>query len=296
MILGSPYRAVFLLLLTSCASTSRDHEWSIDREPSAWEVRGLHATLWSQSAAEFQALARQAYQSAGARLNQALEDPAWSALSPTTGDRRAKPPAVILDVDETVLRNTPYEAWLVREGSTWNRENWSAWCRQAAAEAMPGAVEFVQRAQAMGVHVFYVTNRSRRLAEATRSNLAKVGLIPVPESVTLVFKEDEAAWGGEYPKTGKIHRRRHIERDFRVLQVFGDSLADFAGGDRLVPEQRRALVEEHAERWGKYWFVLPNPMYGSWQRAEIGYRRLPPSETLRKELDGLHPFRIHPSR
>ena len=36
---------------------------------------------------------------------------------------------------------------------------------------------------------------------------------------------------------------------------------------RLAPPERLKLAMTHADRWNRSWFLLPNPMYGSWERA-----------------------------
>ena len=68
----------------------------------------LHGVLWMQRSAEYKALCFQAYQLANAQLRIAVNDKNWTAALEQLGNYKNLPPAVILDVDETVLDNSPY--------------------------------------------------------------------------------------------------------------------------------------------------------------------------------------------
>ena len=269
--------------LTACATPS---------DPASLALSQLSAALWMQGAAEYKAATLQAYRTASSLLAGAVRDRSWTAIETVTGDYRNKPPAVILDVDETVLSNLPFEAWLIREDRPFDVPAWEAWCRLGAAAPVAGAVDYVRQAVALGIHVFYVTNRSRSVADATHQNLSRVGLVPDPARATLFFREGEADFGGFSGDTGKERRRRHIERDYRVVQLVGDSLGDFVGSGDVALAQRQELVSANPERWGRYWFVLPNPVYGAWRSALVGYQRLPSAEQLSTELDILAPMRF----
>ena len=61
------------------------------------------------------------------------------------------------------------------------------------------------------------------------------------------------------------------EEQFRVLLYFGDNLRDFSEDFKVKPGQttvagRAAQVDAAADKWGKSWFILPNPSYGEWER------------------------------
>ncbi|MEE9575773.1 MAG: HAD family acid phosphatase, partial [Gemmatimonadota bacterium] len=90
-------------------------------------VEGLDATLWMQRAAEYGASAEQAYRIAGDMLAAALEDSTWTAAPEQRSDGSALPPAIILDVDETVLDNSPFQARLIIEGREFNPQMWDEW-------------------------------------------------------------------------------------------------------------------------------------------------------------------------
>lgn len=245
----------------------------------------LGALLWMQTAAEYRILARAIYAEATAALDRALADPGWSAATEQQGDFAALPPAVIVDVDETVLDNSPYQAALVLAGAHHEKKAWRPWVERAAAPPIPGALEFARAAKARGVTIFYVTNRDAEEEAATRRNLAAAGF-PLNDAVDAVLTR------GERPGFGsdKTSRRAEVAASFRVLLLVGDDLNDFIDGARPTPEERLAAADAHAERWGVSWFLLPNPEYGGWERALYGNERgLSEAEMMKRRLARLRP-------
>lgn len=210
----------------------------------------LNAVAWTQTSAERDALCRQIYAAATAAVR---------VRAPAAGGR---PPAVIVDVDETVLDNSPYQARLVQDQQAFSGETWNAWCREAKAAAIPGAVSFAQACVAQGVRVFYVTNRTVAIEAATRTNLAAQGFpLADGEDLDVVLSRgdiDEAS--------SKVARRASIGSAYRVVVMVGDDLHDFVDAEPSL-DARRHAAEEHADLWGTAWFLLPNPMYGSWERT-----------------------------
>lgn len=227
-------------------------------EPAGHEL--LNATVWFQTSTEAWALQRQVFVSAAEALDRALADPTWTAADEQTGDFGSLPPAIIVDVDETVLDNSALEARFIRNGSHFTDAIWAAWVEERKAEAIPGAVEFVRLAEQKGVTTFYVTNRKADEEVATRDNLKQVGF-PVDERFDVVMTRGENG-----APSDKASRRALVARTHRVLLMLGDDLGDFTSKEGSVEERlRRARASE--TRWGRSWFVLPNPMYGSWERA-----------------------------
>lgn len=244
----------------------------------------LYSTLWVQTAAEYRALAHQTYAQAQSALDAALRDRAKTAAPVEQTDRfNNLPPAVILDVDETVLDNSPYQARLVAEDKLFNPETWADWVREEKATAVPGALEFTLYAASKGVKVFYVTNRHTSLEEATRNNMARLGF-PIDDQVDVfLMKKEEDDWG-----SAKGTRRAHIARQYRIVMLVGDNLGDFVDNYKTDVEARRGTVVENKEMWGTHWIVLPNPTYGSWDSALIDHNyRLPPNEASQKRFDAL---------
>jgi 5'-nucleotidase (lipoprotein e(P4) family) len=146
----------------------------------------LDSTVWAGTAVEHDALTMQAHSQARSLLERALRDRNWTAAIEQEGRRfRSLPPAVILDVDETILDNSPFQARQLRDGGQNDGKKWEAWVAEANAAALPGALEFTQYAHTRGVTVFYVTNRAANLKAATRANLEKVGFPFDPRLETL---------------------------------------------------------------------------------------------------------------
>ncbi len=247
-------------LLGNCLFSERDASDEVGR-PYALEL--LNSVLWMQTAGEWRALTRQTYRQGERMLDAALEDPTWTAALEQAEDASELPPAVILDVDETVLDNSAFEARLITQDATFQTDAWNEWCRLEQALPIPGAVEFTQYAAERGVTVFYLTNRRHEVEEATRRNLEKHGFPLDPDEDTLYTRAEREEWD----VSDKSGRRAEIASRYRVLLLFGDDLNDFVTGSRASLEERNALVEEHDGYWGNRWFVLPNPAYGGWEGA-----------------------------
>ncbi|MDQ7039349.1 MAG: 5'-nucleotidase, lipoprotein e(P4) family [Rhodothermus sp.] len=237
---------------------------------SALRHAGLLSTRWVQTSAEYTALALQAYATARRQLERALADSTWTAYPPQAfaSDLFRRPPAVIVDVDETVLDNSPYQAWLITTGQNFSSASWARWTQAAQAQPVPGAVTFVQAARQRGVLVFYVTNRTADLEEATRRNLQAVGF-PLPDTVDVILTRGERP---EWATADKEPRRAFLGRRYRILLQIGDQLGDFLPEPAATVEARRALVRRYHTWWGTRWIVLPNPQYGAWQHTPDGLR------------------------
>lgn len=286
--------AAFLVVNLACAPTDI-------AVPNTTEVpvgpvvmganENLHAVLWTQTATEYAALTKQAYAAARATLDDALADPTWTAMPEqlAMGNYEALPPAVVLDVDETVLDNAAYQARLIEDGGVFERASWSAWVEEAAAPAVPGVLAFTQAAADLGVTVIYLTNRRGSGEAATRRNLEALGF-PVHDDFDAVLTRGDLTRTGEpeFDTSEKGPRREHVAERFRVLQLFGDNLGDFLSDVETSPEERDELAEPYAEWWGSRWFMLPNPQYGSWEGALFDFDYgLTRDERLQRKADAL---------
>ena len=251
-------------------------------KPSAGSADdNLNAVLWVQRSAEYRAISAQTYRAAADHLDKALAEANWDALVPAErGNAGAGlKPAVILDVDETVLDNSPYQARLVRDGAEYNEVTWDAWVAEKKARPLPGVVDFARAATAKGVTLLYISNRAEHLQAATIANLEAVGLPVASEDVFLglgTFVE-----GCEQNGSEKLCRRRLAGQQYRVLMQFGDQLGDFAEITANTPEARAALYEEHRDWFGERWWMLPNPTYGSWEPAVFNNDFKQPREARR---------------
>jgi 5'-nucleotidase (lipoprotein e(P4) family) len=227
----------------------------------------LNAVLWMQRSVEFKASALTAFALARIRLDQALADPSWTgAPREQTGAYQSLPPAVILDVDETILDNSGYQAWMALRGTSFDPRTWNAYVNTVTSLAIPGALEFARYADAKGVKVFYVSNRTAEEEPATRKNLQKLGF-PMGGGVdTMLMTRKQPDWG-----SAKGTRRAFVAKSYRVLLNVGDNLGDFVDDYRGTEAERMKVLEQHRERWGREWIVIANPAYGSFESAPFGH-------------------------
>lgn len=227
----------------------------------------LNAVAWVQTSSEYAALTTGIYRAAADHLDAALKEPNWDALVPGERANAAGdlPPAAILDVDETVLDNSPYQARLVLDGAEYNEVTWDQWVAEKKAKPVPGVVEFAKAANAKGVTLLYISNRAEHLQAATLENLRAAGLPVKDESVFLGL--GTVVEGCEQDGSEKNCRRQWAGRHYRVLMQFGDQLGDFVQVVANTPAGRDDLLAEYDDWFGERWWMLPNPTYGSWEPA-----------------------------
>lgn len=249
----------------------------------------LDSTLWVQTAVEYDAVARSVYVSALGDLPRLLADSTRSAALEQLGDFSGLPAAVILDVDETVLDNSPYQARLLVTGDSYSSDTWAVWVNERIATPVPGALEFTTGASALGIAVFYVTNRRASQEQATRDNLAALGF-PLRDDVDVVLTRGERpGWEG-----AKTSRRQLVADEYRVVMLVGDDLGDFLDVEGLSVERREEVAERYREYWGERWRMLPNPTYGSWERALYGSDfGLTPTQRTDRKAEHLEPKGQH---
>ena len=211
----------------------------------------LIATLYHQKSAERDALCHQAYNIARSRLDEILK-------------QRENPEnlAIVLDLDETVLDNSAYEAKCVLENISYPT-GWDEWMHAADAGAIPGAVEFLNWAKTTGIQIFYITNRREKYREPTLKNLQNLGIAPATDNHLMLRTETSS----------KEARRKKVPENFEIVMLFGDNLADFSqafDGEKSSVE-RAQLVRSMKNEFGDRYIVFPNAMYGEWLNALIGY-------------------------
>jgi acid phosphatase len=250
----------------------------------------LNGVLWMQTAAEYQAITRGLYRLAAVQLDRALRDPRWTAIPEQAGrpDLPVLKPAVIFDVDETVLDNSPEEGQRVRERVTYAPDLFRLWAARTEAGTVPGAAEFLKYAIGRDVEIYLVTNREPDWRAETLENLRKDG-IAIAQDHMLCFGEH----GRPDDPGDKSGRRQFIASTHRVLLLAGDDLGDFVsiaeGGKRLDREARSALVDRFSGYWEERWFVLPNPVYGSWERTFYP-AGTPDADALARKRDAIRGF------
>jgi len=251
-----------LAVIAACATQTPTHDPEQDL-----------GMFWVKYAAEYKAVARQVYQDATEDLPGFIEDRSWTALPGQTGAEDL-PTAVILDIDETVINNVDFQIGFERPFENYKLEFWD---REHTAQPVPGVVEFVAAARAAGVTAFFLTNRPCEQLDGEDEfcpqkqtvikGLAELGIAAEPEFVSLA--DEQPDW-----KREKLVRRQLIGQSHRIIMVIGDDLGDFVPCARkkvVAPctepgtrASREEALDTYAEFWGNGWYILPNPMHGSW--------------------------------
>ncbi|PWU25246.1 MAG: 5-nucleotide phosphatase [Candidatus Rokuibacteriota bacterium] len=227
----------------------------------------LNAVLWMQRSVEYKATTLGAFALARMRLDQALTDPNWTAApKEQTGAYQSLPPAVVLDVDESILDNSLYQAWMTLKDTSFDPKTWNAFVNTVTSVPIPGAVEFAKYADAKGVKVFYVSNRTAQEEEPTRKNLEKFGF-PMGGGVdTMLMTGKQPDWG-----SAKGTRRAFIAKTYRIVLNIGDNFGDFVDEYRTSEAERLKVMDQNRDRWGREWIMIANPSYGSFESAPFGH-------------------------
>ena len=274
-----------LFLLNSLITTEIIFADNAKKDISDLKEQNIMSVLYQQTAAERLAGSLQTFRSAKQALDNALADSSWSALPGQ--DVKGKKPAIIVDVDETVLDNTAYEARMILDGTKYP-EGWINWGKEAVATEVPGAKDFLNYAASKGVTIFYVTNRVIELKDSTKKNLTKLG-ISWDQDIDTVLMRGENNWD-----SNKGPRREIIGEKYRVLLMVGDNLGDFvdAKDNNLSPKQRKEIVRAYSDYWGVKWFMIQNIAYGDWEGALYNFDySLSPDEVNNARLENLKPLR-----
>lgn len=247
----------------------------LSAEPPVIGREQVNATLWMQRAAEYRMSTLQVYRLATERLATTIAAPGSAALEQQSVDPQrlvALPTAIVVDLDETVLDNSFYQARRALSGGEYDEPSWQEWMRESSAPAIAGAVEFLQAASRAGHKIFYVTNRECRTIDAvsgdpcpartaTLRNLQALKLPNAAEPGALSLRRERPEW----ESSDKTVRRKWIAETHRIVALVGDDLRDFV--DRSIYDAR---AQELAPLLGTRWFIVPNSMYGSWERAITG--------------------------
>ncbi len=205
----------------------------------------INATLWQQYSGEYKALAYQAYNLAKLQLDKTLME-----------RKSTKSGCIIVDIDETVLDNSPFEGYEIQAGKTFDFNDWNRWASMPNADTIPGAVAFLNYVASKNIEVFYITNRDQRAYQSTFTNLKKFNFPCVDEKHLLVKTET----------SDKEPRRKKVAENYEILMLCGDNLNDFSNDFYKKSQDERAkAVEKSKALFGKYYIVLPNPMYGDWE-------------------------------
>ena len=206
----------------------------------------IQAQVWTQNSAEYRALCYQAFNAAKMNLDALF----------FFEKKYDKPLAIIADVDETVLDNSPYDGKLILNNTAYNRESWVEWGNLEIANAIPGSLEFLIYASEKNVEIFYISNRYSEQLEATVNNLKKLGFPDAKESNVLLRGDTRS----------KSERRKSVSDNYEVIMLIGDNLSDFNDEFEIkLYNERSDQTDKLKNEFGTKLIVLPNPNYGDWE-------------------------------
>ncbi len=209
----------------------------------------VNATMWYQQSDEMKAIYLQNFNWAKkiVEMEQIKNQNQWKL-------------AVVVDIDETMLDNSPYEGMLVKTGTSFSPETWNKWVNLRQAKALPGAVDFTRFARNHGVEVFYISNRSVSQLEATIDNLKKEGFAFADKQHVLLRDKT----------SDKTERRKQVQQFYKVILYLGDNMGDFDQKYKVTaPEYDSTALHKDSQLFGTRYIVMPNPMYGAWERARM---------------------------
>jgi 5'-nucleotidase (lipoprotein e(P4) family) len=201
---------------------------------------------WVRDAAEYRAAVLQIYRDATGRVES-------EARARTAGTW-----AVVLDADETVLNNATYQLERARQGLAFTPDSWAAWVRRREATPVPGAAAFLGRVHALGGRIAIVTNR---LQSECADTIAVFELYQLMYDAMLCRQDGtpsdknprfEAVATGQTPAG---------TTPLEIVAFIGDNILDFP----KLTQALKASGDAAFADFGIRYFLIPNPMYGSWQ-------------------------------
>ncbi len=228
-----------------------------------------NAVLWQQYSGEYRALAFQAYNFAKLSLKEAL----WQQAN-------GKPNCVIVDADETIIDNSRFQGYEIKHGYSYNPKHWTEWTAKAMADTVPGALSFLQFAAAKNVETFYLTNRDEADRKGTIENLKKLGF-PYVDEEHILLKSNTS---------DKQPRRNKVLEKYNVLLLCGDNLSDFSNVFYREGKDTKEQVDAHQHLFGTKFIVLPNPMYGDWEKLLYKEGKYNEQEKAQQRFDQLKSY------
>ena len=230
------------------------------------EVNNDHlimSILYQQRSAEYEAMCYQSYNLAKQIIDQKLN-----------ANPKATNLAIITDIDETVLDNSPYEASLVIKKYVFP-DKWKEWTSSAKAKPIPGSQDFFNYAATKGITIFYITNRDTDEKKATIENLKNLNF-PFADSLHVITRDSISS---------KEIRRNMVRENHNVILYIGDNLADFNDSYlKTTMDERHQAALAQKDSFGTIFIVLPNAMYGEWESAMYNYNYNQNIDSIRRSL------------
>ncbi len=243
---------MFLFFSCSVTKTKQTNNKNVVENKSTVpsQEHSIKAVLWQQTAGEYKALTYQAFNLAKLQLDKIIE----------VEKENEKPLAIITDIDETVLDNSPFFAKSIELDEGFNKQRWMEWGKKVDAIPVPGALDFFKYAVSKNIEIFYISNRYDTQLNETIENLYKTGF-PVTNKQHVLLKTNSSE---------KQPRRDKVLENYKVVMLLGDNLSDFLSAFRSDSiKERNQLVDDLKEEFGRRFIVFPNPVYGDWESHGI---------------------------
>jgi 5'-nucleotidase (lipoprotein e(P4) family) len=205
------------------------------------------AIRWTRESAEHRALFLQVYRSATAHVEREA-----ATRAPGTW-------AVVLDADETVIDNSLYQLERARAGKPFDAASWRAWTARRESPPLPGAAAFLSRVRELGGRIAIVTNRTAAECPDTEAVFQAHGL-----AYDAMLCKPDAGPSDKNPRFEAVASGTTPAGlpPLDVVAFVGDNVRDFPG----LSQAMRTQGDEVFAPFGTRYFVLPNPMYGSWEQ------------------------------
>lgn len=236
IVMRTRYLLFLLLAFTACKTTKT----TLLPHGPAW------GALYQQRAAEYKALCLQAYQLATMRVEE------------MSHQQTLRPRAIVTDIDETVLDNSPFTVHYALKGGEYDQRLWEEWTAKAACDTVPGALSFFRYAASKGFTIYYITNRLEKERAATLRNLQRWGF-PQADDAHLLLSSGNS---------DKEARRMEVAKKYEIAMLVGDNLGDFSKAFyKVSPGERDSAVIRLQQQFAGKFIMLPNVMYGDWISA-----------------------------
>jgi 5'-nucleotidase (lipoprotein e(P4) family) len=172
--------------------------------------------------------------------------------------RKADTWAVILDADETVISNATYQLERAQLGLGFSADSWNQWVRRRESTPLPGSAAFLARVRSLGGRIAVVTNRLASECDDTAAVFERHAL-----AYDAMLCRADGTPSDKNPRFEAVARgeSRAGASPLEVIAYLGDNILDFPGLTQALNTQGEAALQPFGVRY----FVIPNPMYGSWQ-------------------------------
>ncbi|WBA83650.1 HAD family acid phosphatase [Endozoicomonas sp. GU-1] len=226
------------------------------------------AANWQQHSGEYCAYFYQSFNGATDQLEALL-----------TKTPEGKKPAIITDIDDTLISGTRYFTSLVDTHESRSIERSRFWWNHQETKALPGSVEFLQKANSLGIEIFYISGRFNDVKTITINKLKQLGFPVISERNVILQAEKNMT-------LSKEDKRQHIiKAGYHPIMLFGDQLEDLGEVAKGLYPEKKKWVSQHQDKLGRQWFILPNTVYGFWEEAiSKDYRTLSPAEKHRARI------------